>query len=325
MADSSRGGRPSPGAADSEGTACRLCGGTTFRPLGNLRDNRTGASQRRWDLEACVRCELVSVRPMPSSDELRAAYDQGYGPYAPPPVDPRPPSLRSRAIDRLRHGWHVLDGMPTADRLPLRGRVLDVGAGEGYNVMRLRRRGIDAVGLEPNHAAVQAAQAAGLPMIEGAFEDSDLAGPFDAILLDQVLEHFVDPVAAMRRARELLAPDGRVAILTPNAGSLFARAFGSEWAHYHAPFHLHLFGRDQVRRLLDQTGFHVERVSTVSPPFWLAMSIDAARHRSQATDYVLPSRDWQPHPIARVALAPLLRLVDFLDAGDCLMAVGRVR
>jgi SAM-dependent methyltransferase len=262
---------------------------------------------------------------MPLPDELRAAYDEGYGPYAPPTVDAKPPSFRSRAIDRVRHWWHVLDGMPTADRLPLRGRVLDVGAGEGYNVMRLRRRGIDAVGLEPNHAAVEAARAAGLPMIEGAFEDSDLTGPFDTILLDQVLEHFADPLAAMRRARELLAPCGRVAMLTPNVRSLFARAFGSEWAHYHAPFHLHLFGRDQARRLLEQAGFHVERVSTISPPFWLAMSLDAARHRSQATEYVLPSRDWQPHPIVRVALAPLLRLVDLLGRGDCLMVVGRVR
>lgn len=262
---------------------------------------------------------------MPSPDELHAAYDEGYGPYAPPPVDVGPPSLQSRSIDRLRHWWHVLDGMPTADRLPLRGRVLDVGAGEGYNVMRLRRRGMDAVGLEPNHAAVQAARAAGLPMIEGSFEDSDLTGPFDTILLDQVLEHFADPVAAMRRARGLLAPDGRVAMLTPNARSLFACAFGSEWAHYHAPFHLCLFGRDQIRRLLDQTGFHVERISTVSPPFWLAMSVDAARHQSQTTQYILPSRNWQPHPIARVALAPLLRLVDLVGRGDCLMVVGRVR
>lgn len=318
-------GRTSGPFTHPDSTACLLCASQVFRPLGSLRDNRTGAFVRRSDLAACVRCGLVSVRPRPSDEELRAAYEVGYGPYVSPAVDREPLAISPKTMDRLRHLWHVVDGMPTVDRLPLRGRVLDVGAGEGRNVMRLRQRGIDAIGLEPNRAAVEAARRAGLPMVEGMFESSDVMGPFDAILFDQVIEHFDDPVAAMRRARELLAPNGRVAILTPNVESLFARAFGPEWAHYHAPFHLHLFGPRQLRRLLGQTGFRVERMATVSPPFWLAMSLDAARHRSQASSYTLPIRDWQPHPIVRIALSPLLRLIDLVGAGDCLMAVGRVQ
>ena len=100
--------------------------------------------------------------------------------------------------------------MATVDRLPVHGHTLDVGAGRGDDVMTLRRRGIDAIGLEPIASAVEAARQGGAPVVHGSLEDVDLdAGSFDVVLLNQVVEHFADPVAAMRRVGELLRHGGR--------------------------------------------------------------------------------------------------------------------
>ena len=42
------------------------------------------------------------------------------------------------------------------------------------------------------------------------------AGPFEVVLMLALLEHLVDPAAALRRAAPLLAPGGRIVVTTPH-------------------------------------------------------------------------------------------------------------
>ena len=88
------------------------------------------------------------------------------------------------------------------------GRVLDVGAGLGGTVALLARAGFRAVGVDPDPRAVSYARArapAGAELRCGLL--SDVAdGPFDALFLTEVLQHYreLDPLLA--RCRALLAP-----------------------------------------------------------------------------------------------------------------------
>jgi SAM-dependent methyltransferase len=213
--------------------------------------------------------------------------------------------------------------MPSVDRLPVEGRVLDVGAGTGHQVAELEGLGYAAVGLEPNAHAVAIAQARGRPVRHGTaeappFEDES----FDTLILSQVVEHLVDPIAALAGLRRLVRPGGRLIVLTPNVRGVPRRLFGGEWAHWHPPYHVHLFGAGQLRRAIGEAGYRVEQVTTLTPSFWLNMSVQLRRHNSQRTGWVLPAGSWQPSHVIRILIAPVMRTLDALGAGDCLVAVS---
>jgi SAM-dependent methyltransferase len=310
--------------------ACPVCAGQSFEDVALLRDNRIRNSAQRFRVARCARCGLLGLRPSPSEKDLLAAYEEEYladpaSDGSPMPVQPRTLNRMSAVWDRTRHVWHIIDGNVTIDRIPVHGRVLDVGVGYGYSVAYLRRQGHDVLGIEPSVRAVASCQARGLPVVRGMLETIDIPpGSFDTVILSQVIEHLPNPEASLRAVFQALRPRGHLCILTPNADGVLRWAFGDEWAHWHVPFHVYLYGRTQLRRLLEANGFRVAHLSTLTPAIWVNISMQMRRYRSQQTGWMLSKemRDWQPHLATRLAIAPLFRAVDLFDQGDCLRVVA---
>ncbi len=119
-------------------------------------------------------------------------------------------------------------------------RALDAGCGAGGLLVRLTHVGWSAEGVEIDPAAVEVARRiSGVPVRVGDFRTADVpTGVFDLVVLRHVFEHLDDPIAALRRLRELLAPGGRVVLIYPNPASLGARVFGASWFHWDPPRHL---------------------------------------------------------------------------------------
>jgi len=59
-----------------------------------------------------------------------------------------------------------------------------------------------------------------LVKIHAMFEDINVDGQFDTVILEHILEHVDDPVGLMRRARHFVAPGGVILLGVPNALSL---------------------------------------------------------------------------------------------------------
>ncbi len=55
------------------------------------------------------------------------------------------------------------------------------------------------------------------------FEDFETTTRYDSIFIVHVLEHLIDPVAVLRKARSLLAPNGRVFLVVPNGSAASRR------------------------------------------------------------------------------------------------------
>jgi 2-polyprenyl-3-methyl-5-hydroxy-6-metoxy-1,4-benzoquinol methylase len=102
-----------------------------------------------------------------------------------------------------------------------RGRVLDIGCGEGAWAPLLREGGAEQlVGVEPAPSSCAIAATRYDLALSARVEElelSDLGGePFDVIVAADVLEHLVDPWSQLSRWRAWIRPDGELVVSVPN-------------------------------------------------------------------------------------------------------------
>ncbi len=153
--------------------------------------------------------------------------------------------------------------------------VLDVGCASGY-LMRLLRdtRGCTCVGIETGAAAAEA-ERQGFEVIEGlapeAFGAAQRRGPYDHVVLADVLEHTPDPEPILRAVADLLAPDGSVIVSLPNIAYLRARlrVLRGDWSYDDSGIfdrtHLRFFTVATARQLLQQSGLDLRGEAFVGP------------------------------------------------------------
>lgn len=188
-------------------------------------------------------------------------------------------SLRVAVTSPLAHapsakssGYYanVRTDLLTALPMPL-GRVLDVGCGEGAGAAVLRQAGAESlIGVEPMPAAAETAATRYDEVVAAPVEEAlhRLPGPFDTILLHDVLEHLVDPAAVLRALAQRGAPGARAQVSVPNARhvsllwDLIVRGtFGyTDWGHRDNT-HLRWFTRRDILALLLDAGWSPVEVS----------------------------------------------------------------
>lgn len=229
---------------------CPICGGVA---------RGTALVHRDGHLARCLRCGLVSVDPLPARDVALAQYDAayfagdaGYRDYA---SEER--HFRREFRRRLRR-IRAAGG---------RGRLFDVGAATGAFLLEARDAGFAVAGVEPADAVASRARARGLDVATGTAETFERApGSVDVLTCSDVLEHLVDPVAALRRFRAALAPDGLLVLSVPDFGGLWARASGARWPFVTPREHLHYFTRRTLRRALEVAGFVPSGIGLAGTP-----------------------------------------------------------
>lgn len=137
-----------------------------------------------------------------------------------------------------------------------RANILDIGCGTGA-FLEAARPHFQVHGLDISPQAVAYCRERGLAgVFEGSASDlSGVAGQtFDGILMLDVIEHLEDDFSALRNARAMLADDGRIIITVP--------AFMFFWsAHDEINQHKRRYTATQLRNLLRDTGFHLEKLS----------------------------------------------------------------
>ena len=100
-----------------------------------------------------------------------------------------------------------------------------------HQARRLRRGRIE---FEPGLAQM-ASERYGVAVVVGDAVSAPVDGPFDVITMWHVLEHLAEPVAALERAAELLAPGGMLIVSVPNNSSGRASIGGDDWLHLDIP------------------------------------------------------------------------------------------
>lgn len=255
--------------------ACYLCGAEGVVLYEELSDRWCGAPGL-WNLKRCPdpACGLLWLDPVPSKEEVWKAYRAYFTHRDCVPREARRIGffdlllikvhkplyklfLHAIGFRRIEKEWRKrTDGFYLGDAVP-GGRLLDIGCGNGDFLARMRRRGWIVEGLEVDPEAVEAARAAhGLTIHLGDLEGLAFPGnSFDAITMNQVIEHVHEPVPLIRECLRILKPGGKLVVATPNISSLGHRTYGRNWSHLDPPRHLHLFTKRTLRECATRAGF----------------------------------------------------------------------
>jgi 2-polyprenyl-3-methyl-5-hydroxy-6-metoxy-1,4-benzoquinol methylase len=141
--------------------------------------------------------------------------------------------------------------------------VLDIGCATGSLLAALRERGWEGTGVEISRPQAEyARKERGLDVRNVPLEENHFpAASFDVVLASHLIEHLNDPAGLVREVRRILVPQGRFIVTTPNIDGFQARLFRGRWRS--AIFdHLYLFSKKNLRCLLGENGFFIEKTAT---------------------------------------------------------------
>jgi 2-polyprenyl-3-methyl-5-hydroxy-6-metoxy-1,4-benzoquinol methylase len=198
------------------------------------------AYDQRWFINKCPACGHGFVVNRPSLEQLERIYsgDMSHHPTGGEPPPDRPIRLVSR-LARLTDE---------------RGQSLDVGSGNGEFSFQLHKLGFRPVMIDLDPRAREMARhVPGGDFRFTTFEDFTHPGPFSAIIMSQVLEHALDPMAWLRRARDLLSPRGVLAVALPNFEGAY-RVLGKKDPFLTPPIHLNFFTRRSLALAFEAAG-----------------------------------------------------------------------
>ena len=306
----------------------------------SLFDDRYGFPGE-FDIAKCATCKHRFTLPKLNERELQKVYSF-YGRRRTLSADIVKEAKKSSGTPKIQRFFAGTNNLGQ-HFAPLGSRILDVGSGDCSNLVESILLGFDAVGFDVDKESQRLGTELSLNVqLAESTRGIHSRQPFSWIQLNQVVEHFIDPVSELEGIRRLLDFDGKVFIATPNVASLSRRLFSRKWINWHVPYHQHHFSKDSLKMLASRTDMEIESWRTVTPNVWAQLQV-ATLFTRQAKGSA--SHLWSNE--AEIALSPLrrllrmavtltslivspfviatLRMVDWIGAGDCHVVIMRTR
>jgi SAM-dependent methyltransferase len=232
------------------------CGGTHFAVYPPLRF-------RSCEIGRCTQCGQLRTIPEPRVEEVACIYSQQSSKYAwQPDADPARVEM-----------WRDFAGgilELVEQHLGSRGLLLDVGADQGDLLRVAASRGWQAEALEVNQGNAHRLTEEGFRAYDRPIEEADVpADRYDAVILNQVLEHLHQPVTALRAIRAALKRTGVLFVGVPCFTSPIPLALKrSRWYALLPDEHVWQFGPKTLRQILSAGGFRVVSSQRGCSAFW---------------------------------------------------------
>ncbi len=231
---------------------CGMCGAHDEQ----LLHRKQVSSGTEFSVVRCRACGLVYVNPRLQEDEVARIYhDPGYFSRAADSTT----GYSHYTADKDLHVLFFRGQLQTLEALMGKGRLLDVGCAYGFLLEEAARRGWQPQGVEVSTEAARHSHAAcGVPVFNGTLRDAAFPDEaFDAVVMNDVIEHMPDPAAEIREVHRILQPGGLFILHTPNEASPWHWLMGRHWIHLKPEEHLYYFSPRTLSTMLAACGFEV--------------------------------------------------------------------
>lgn len=213
----------------------------------------------------CSNCGLTFLNPQPKPEPLAKFYEHEYHAHR-KILDKATQSAKKNWQKPLLYEW-------LANNLPeIKGwRILDIGCGYG-EWLSVFPPSNHLIGIEQSvSAAKSATELYGVDVKQGDFMDNGLAEEsIDLVTGLAIIEHFLDPLAAIVEVNRVLKPGGFAYMRTPD---LMDPAFRKGTERYFKLVHTYYFSEKSLSALFEKAGFQVvairRRASVLPPSEWL--------------------------------------------------------
>ncbi|MFH1776635.1 MAG: class I SAM-dependent methyltransferase [Candidatus Omnitrophota bacterium] len=229
-----------------ESVNCDLCGSHSSRPVFNS-----------YRIVRCGGCGLIYTKLRSSSISTLKEYDR----YA------REWYLREE-IQQTYYNREFeevcLERIKLIEKFKPRGRLLDIGCGNGIFMQTAQKRNWTVEGVELSPLLVNFLQKKkGLPAQCGNFEQIDFShNKFDVITMWEVLDHVFSPKQILSKVSQLLNDGGIFVACVNNMNSLEKTLLGEKWRIINPEHHFTYFTPVSIKKLFGQAHFSIKKLYT---------------------------------------------------------------
>jgi len=226
-----------------------------------------GKNVTRWhkghfvSASVCSNCAYVGFTS-PSDDELSDYYSNHYGKQAESWYNITADYAEAKVNSRASNVLQLLERYITSTK----PTTLEVGCAFGGTVHELRRRGINALGVDLNSDAIEQARRHGNQHVYVDFVHTlmqKLAAKTNVIYSYHALQHVPNVLDFLESLHPSLAAESVLEFRVPNANYLRAWQQGFEkWDWFAYPDHLHMFTPKSVSCLAASAGFNILEISS---------------------------------------------------------------
>jgi len=215
-----------------------------------------GMGENGFEVHECIckQCGFVYLNPRWDEDTYLQFYETTYDKYWRKNVPDIPPERNGTSYYLLYQRWmkYFPDFKPSY--------ILDIGCGNGKKLAYIMQQ-FDAkyFGIEPSIASKPDIVNKGIHFIANDVNsdwDEDLENKFDFIIMRRTLEHFLNPIKVLTKARNVISDNGLLYIAVPDALCKSNTLIGHNFTIVHPYF----FSEYSLNNLLQKCGFEIVKI-----------------------------------------------------------------
>lgn len=243
-----------------EKVKCALCGQGLSETILIGKDYRYNLSNDRFYIVKCPDCNLLYLNPRPLKEKMGQFYPEAYYPQE---------SFLQRILKPFFQ--RSLSKIKTIYSYKSKGKILEIGCGDGDLLFSLKKRGFQTYGVDVSRkACLLAEKKVGKNVFNCEVTDCDFPPKFfDVIVLNHSFEHVGSPTDSLKEIKRILKDKGILFISVPNIDCFQSKLWREKATILDIPRHLYLYSPKTLEMMLKKCGFQVVKISMpvfVFPP-----------------------------------------------------------
>jgi len=260
--------------------ACKICSNATNNKSLYIKEMMYGTGET-FEYLQCTSCKCVQLVDIP--DNMQKYYPENYSSF-------RVQGKKSNSLLRLSRKWSAAACTGTGKnpigsflykvfgagfsekfagmKIPFHSKILDVGTGNGQNLLSLQRYGFTHLsGIDP-FIKDDIEYTSGITIKKA--DIYSIEEKYDLVMLNHVLEHMDEQERVVSKLYDLVEQDGLVLIRIPVNDCYSRRKYGVHWVAWDAPRHLYIHSVNSLIKLFSDKGFELVSLSFDSSEyqFW---------------------------------------------------------